>query len=255
MSEEDQAVMMGDGKASYHSIQVLLGKILAELPAIGKNQENTQQGFRFRGHDDVMKELNPLLGKYGVVVVPNVRERLTSQRTTRQNTVMFEVNLLVGYTFYGPGGDSIVASVWGEGTDSGDKATNKAMTMAFKNVLAQVFAVSTEEGRQYDADYQTVEETQAPNTRPDPEPAAEQVKWWEPTDGQRRLIAIVDDMIGKGQITEQQVQSAASTTVSWPALVRELGDGKASELADRLARFQENLRDQERTPVPEGASE
>ncbi len=136
-----------------------MAAIVAELPAIGKGQRNTQQNFAYRGHDDVMNELNPLLSKYQVFFVPQVLERITAQRTTSKGNVLYEVNLLVQYTFYGPQGDSVVASAWGEGTDSGDKSTNKAMTMALKNVVAQSFAVSTEENARYDTDAHTDEET------------------------------------------------------------------------------------------------
>ena len=131
--------------------------ILDELPAIGKTQENSQQHFMFRGHDDVLNALNPLLAKHGVVVVPDVRKRKTAERTTGQNKTMYEVNLWVRFTFYGADGTSIVSSAWGEGTDMGDKATSKAHTMAFKTVLAQAFAVSTKEG--FDPDAQSDEPT------------------------------------------------------------------------------------------------
>lgn len=141
------------------SIHMRMAKIVAEMPAIGKGQRNTQQNFMYRGHDDVMNALNPLLSTHEVFFTPNVRERITAQRTTRQGGIMYEVNLLVEYTFWGPEGDSITASAWGEGTDSGDKATNKAMTMALKNVLAQTFAVSTEESSRLDTDAHTDEET------------------------------------------------------------------------------------------------
>lgn len=131
--------------------------ILSELPAIGKGQYNTQQKFHFRGHDDVLNALNPLLSKHGVYPVPFVLDRVVGERTTGQGKTMYEVNLHVRYRLYGAGGDYIEASAWGEGTDMGDKSTNKAMTMAFKNVLAQAFAVSTEES--YDTDGLTNEET------------------------------------------------------------------------------------------------
>jgi hypothetical protein len=72
---------------------------------------------------------------------------------------MYEVNLHVRYTFYGPQGDYVCADAWGEGTDSGDKATNKAMTMALKNVIAQTFAISTKEQAGFDTDGQTDPET------------------------------------------------------------------------------------------------
>jgi len=126
--------------------------ILDELPAIGKDQRNEQQKFMYRGHDDVMAALNPLLGKHGVFMVPRVIDRVaTDTRTTGKGSTMYEVNLHVEYTFTGRGGDSFVASAWGEGTDMGDKATNKAMTMAFKNVIAQVFALTTHELSDADA--------------------------------------------------------------------------------------------------------
>jgi hypothetical protein len=131
--------------------------VLAGLPAIGKDQRNQQQNFMYRGHDDVMNALNPLLAKWGVFVVPDVLERITAERTTARGSTMYEVNLHVLFTFYGAGGDSVTATTWGEGTDSGDKSTNKAMTMAFKNVLAQAFALATEELS--DADGHSPEET------------------------------------------------------------------------------------------------
>lgn len=125
--------------------------IIDALPAIGKTQQNTQQNFMFRGHDDVMNALNPLLAKHGVFIVPDVLERVTGERLTGNNKTMYEVNLHVRFTFYGAGGDSFTASGWGEGTDMGDKATNKAMTMAFKYVVAQAFALATEELSDADA--------------------------------------------------------------------------------------------------------
>jgi len=131
--------------------------IIEELPAIGKTQRNQQQGFMFRGHDDVMNALNPLLAKHGVFIAPDVLERETATRSTDRGKTMYEVNLHVRFTFYGAGGDSFTASGWGEGTDMGDKATNKAMTMAFKYVVAQTFALATAETS--DADATSPEET------------------------------------------------------------------------------------------------
>jgi len=133
------------GPLDERSIQQRMVSILAALPAIGKDTRNPQQGFMFRSHDAVLNALNPLLARHGVFVVPDVIERLSSQRQTARGGIMYEVNLHVRFVFYGAAGDSLEASTWGEGTDSGDKATNKAMTMAFKNVLNQAFAISTQE--------------------------------------------------------------------------------------------------------------
>jgi ERF superfamily len=133
--------------------------IIEELPAIGKTQRNQQQNFMFRGHDDVMNALNPLLAKHGVIIVPDVLERETATRQTDRGKTMYEVNLHVRFTFYGAAGDSFTASGWGEGTDMGDKSTSKAMTMAFKYVVAQAFALATAETSDADADKTSPEET------------------------------------------------------------------------------------------------
>lgn len=125
--------------------------ILGDLPAIGKNRRNAQQNFMFRGIDDVLDALNPLLAKWGVYYVPRVLERVESRRETSRGGTLYVVNLHVEYTFFGAGGDSVVASCWGEGTDSGDKATNKAMTGAMKYTLFQAFAISTGEAQDSDA--------------------------------------------------------------------------------------------------------
>jgi len=146
-----------DESTKTDSIHVLMGRVLAELPAIGKNQKNVQQGFMYRGYDDVLNALNPLLGKHGVFVLPNVIERTEGERATARGGIMYVVNLHVKYRFYGPAGDYVEASAWGEGTDSGDKATNKAMTGALKYILFQAFAISTSENS--DGDASTPEET------------------------------------------------------------------------------------------------
>ena len=141
-----------------------MSRILAELPPIGKDQKNAQQGFMFRGHDDVLNALNPLLAKHGVFILPSVLERISEQRTTAKGGVMFEVNLRVEFTFYGAAGDWVAASTWGEGTDMGDKSTNKAMTMAFKNVMNQAFAISSKEPA--DADAETPEHSSGRAEKP-----------------------------------------------------------------------------------------
>lgn len=144
-------------------IYVLMGKVLEELPAIGKNRRNEQQNFMFRGIDDALNALNPVLANHGVFFVPEVVERIDDNRVTAKGGTMYVVHLHVRYRFFGPAGDFVEATAWGEGTDSGDKATSKAMTAAMKSVLFQSFAISVEE--QYDPDASTPEPS-SPQRRP-----------------------------------------------------------------------------------------
>jgi ERF superfamily protein len=130
----------------------LMAQVLANLPAVGKDQVNSQQGFAFRGIDDVMNALNPVLSKHGVFFVPAVEERIAETRMTRNNTTLWTVHLKIRYTFFAPDGSSVEATMWGEGTDVADKATSKAASMAMKYALFQVFAISNEEMNQEDGD-------------------------------------------------------------------------------------------------------
>lgn len=124
------------------SVQQAIAQVIAEMPAVGKDQRNEQQNFSYRGIDDVLAALKPCVGRAGVVIVPTVEHRETSERPTRSGGILFVVTLGIRYRIYGPAGDFLEAFVWGEGTDSGDKATQKAMTGAYKYLLFELFCVA-----------------------------------------------------------------------------------------------------------------
>ena len=119
--------------------------VMNEIGAVGKNSKNSQQGFMFRGIDAVMNTLNPAMKKYGLFVVPEILEQNREERTTAKGGLLIYSICRIKYTFYAQDGSSISATVIGEGMDSGDKATNKAMSIAFKYACFQVFCIPTEE--------------------------------------------------------------------------------------------------------------
>lgn len=134
-------------------------KIMEEVPAIGKEQVNKQQGFKFRGIDDVMNALQPLLAKNKVFIVPEILEQTREERqTTKGGNLIYSI-CKIKYKFYAEDGSSIEAITIGEGMDSGDKATNKAMAIAMKYALFQVFCIPTEEMKDPDS------ETPEPSTK------------------------------------------------------------------------------------------
>ena len=141
--------------------------IMSEIGAITKSKKNTQQNFMYRGVDDVMNALQPLLYGHGVFVVPEVLEHRREDRVSgKGNNLIYSV-CTVKYTFYATDGSSISAVVVGEGMDSGDKASNKAMAIAFKYACFQVFCIPTEEMKDPDG------ETPPPSAPPVPEPKDE----------------------------------------------------------------------------------
>lgn len=133
-------------------IYELIPKIMGEIGAIGKNQKNTQQNFMFRGIDAVMNGINPALVKYGVFVVPQVLEQSREERLTSNNKKLIYSICKMQFSFYADDGSHVDAVTIGEGMDSGDKATNKAMAIAFKYACFQVFCIPTEEMKDPDAE-------------------------------------------------------------------------------------------------------
>lgn len=120
-------------------------QIMSELDAIGKTKTNTQQGFKYRGIDDFYNVINPLFAKHGIFTVPNVLTQKREERTTKTGGTLVYSILEVMYSFIARDGSAVSAKVIGEGMDSGDKASNKAMAVAHKYALMQVFCVPTED--------------------------------------------------------------------------------------------------------------
>lgn len=130
---------------------------MKEIGAIGKNQKNTQQNFMFRGIDAVMNAINPALINNGIFVVPEILEQTREERQSKTGSNLIYSVCTIKYTFYAEDGSNISAVVIGEGMDSGDKATNKAMSIAFKYACFQVFCIPTEEMKDPDAESHEVE--------------------------------------------------------------------------------------------------
>lgn len=132
-------------------------KIIEEVPSIGKTQRNKTQGFMYRGIDDVMNALQPLLAKNKVFIVPEILEQTREERTTSKGGNLIYSICKIKYKFYAEDGSSVEAITIGEGMDSGDKATNKAMAIAMKYALFQVFCIPTDEMK--DPDSETPEQS------------------------------------------------------------------------------------------------
>lgn len=126
-----------------------INAIMREIGVVGKGQTNTFSKYQYRGIDDVMNALNPALAKNGVFVTPQVLDMAREKRQGEKN--MYTV-LTIQFTFYAvKDGSSVSATVIGEAFDTGDKSANKAMAVAFKYAMVQVFCIPTEDMKDSDA--------------------------------------------------------------------------------------------------------
>ena len=133
------------------SIYETIPAVMAEIGAIGKDSWN-KQGFAYRGIDAVMNALNPAMTKYKMFVIPKVLDQRREERQAAKGSNLIYSICTVEYTFYAEDGSFVSATVIGEGMDSGDKATNKAMSAAFKYACFQTFCIPTEEMKDPDAE-------------------------------------------------------------------------------------------------------
>lgn len=134
-------------------VVALWSRVMADVRVIRKTRRHDgPSAFLFRGIEDVQAALHPVLVRHGVLVVPEevVERRDLPGRTTAAGKTLNAVALHVRFRVWGPMGDSFPLAAWGEGADSGDKATGKAHSMAYKSALLEALNVPTED--QDDAD-------------------------------------------------------------------------------------------------------
>jgi hypothetical protein len=138
--------------ATKPTVQEAWAAVMADVRALAKGDRNQQQGFNFRGVDAVMNAVGPALRTHGVAVVPTgVHDVAADTYTTKGGTVMRDVRLVVSYAITGPAGDTMPGAAAGEASDAGDKATPKAMSVAYRTFLLQALTLPTDE-RDPDAD-------------------------------------------------------------------------------------------------------
>jgi hypothetical protein len=119
---------------------------------IGKDSENKFDGYKFRGIDAVYNALSPLLAKHGLCVLPRMLTRTCEERQSQKGGALFYVTVEAEFDFVSAkDGSRHTVRTFGEAMDRGDKATNKAMSAAYKYAAFQAFAIPTEGDNDADA--------------------------------------------------------------------------------------------------------
>lgn len=178
----------------YEAISAV-AKEMAEK-GISKDRRNQQQGFQFRGIDQVYNALAPVLAKHGLVILPRITERTVTERTTQKGGVLFCVVVKAEFDFVATeDGSKHTVITYGEAMDSGDKATNKAMSIAYKYAAFQAFCIPTEETAvDPDAEVHSV----APQQQSKPKPApADVLKAFTEAAGKKETLADLQAAFGK----------------------------------------------------------
>lgn len=112
---------------------------------IAKDDENKFDGYKFRGIDAVFNAIAPLLAQHGLLVLPRMLTRTVEERQSKKGDALFYVTVDAEFDFVAAeDGSKHTVKMFGEAMDRGDKATNKAMSAAYKYAAFQAFCIPTE---------------------------------------------------------------------------------------------------------------
>ncbi len=137
------------------AIHQKMAAITAEFPVVGKDNKahESQGGYKYRGIDDALANLNGLLKKHGVYLqlvdlVPEFSDAGATAKGKNQTrcVVTGKVRFVAGED-----GSHTECSLAGEGIDSADKALMKAQANGLKYSIWYTFGVPTYETRDSEA--------------------------------------------------------------------------------------------------------
>lgn len=227
--------------AAIHAVSNELAQI-----GISKDRRNKEQGFDFRGIDQVMNVLAPLLVRHNLLIIPRFYDRIVTERTTASGKTAYNVVLRGEFHFVSViDGTEVVANTVGEGQDMGDKATNKAMAIAYKYAMFQTFCVPLEASA--DPDATTPEET-VPTADPARGSLVDLVDEFDLRSLEAATLKELADLFG-----------AAQTTVKKAAVERECTKAVLIDALGALTKAKDKAKDrlskpEQKAPVSEKAS-
>lgn len=212
---------------------------MQEVPAIPKKRKNDQQGYIFRGIDDIYPATNELFSKHGVTNTCDIVEKTFERLPGRNGGSILSCALTVRWEFVAQDGSSIALTTIGLGMDSGDKAANKAMTASHKYALIQLLHLPTEEYKDVENDSPEVIEQQAAKQAGIAKIKAvrEEINRKLPTHGsQLDAVPIVLEYLDKEEKIKNELKKIGATIKTEKHDIV-LFDHKNTDHVDRLERY------------------
>jgi hypothetical protein len=146
----DVAATPRTGPRVFSAIAAVMSDLAKE--GIAKTSKNQQQGYNFRGIDAIYNELSPVLARHNLLMLPRVLSREVTERVTQKGGALFYVVVEAEFDLIcAEDASQFTIRTFGEAMDSADKATNKAMSAAYKYAAMQAFCIPTEGDNDADA--------------------------------------------------------------------------------------------------------
>jgi len=226
--------------------------IMAEIPSIYKDRKNDAQHYNFRGIDDVYNAVNPILAKHHVFMRADVLDVKREERPSKSGGIMAFVQVKVRYSFVAADGSFVSTDSLGEGMDSGDKATAKAMSIAQKYAILQMFCIPTADPKDIENDNPEPARLKAASSKPKSGPSSAKEDdggppWGEDADQRAdldQLSAIskqVASLVKYGKTSEEiYARIRANIKAAYKSEIAEINE-LTVEQADRTLAFLKSL--------------
>lgn len=143
-------------KAAVAHVYQALSAVMAVMAKEGieKSRKNTNQGYAFRGIDEIYNSLSAHVAENKLLILPRVIDRSCTERATRNDGVVTYTILTVEFDLVSAvDGSQHMIRTMGEAMDSGDKSTNKSMSAAMKYACLMVFMIPTKADNDADASH------------------------------------------------------------------------------------------------------
>jgi hypothetical protein len=237
----------------YQAINAVQGALAKT--GIAKDRVNTQgSGYNFRGIDDVYNAISPLMAEHGLCILPRMLARTCEERQSQKGNALFYVVVDAEFDFVSAeDGSKHTVKTYGEAMDSGDKATNKAMSAAYKYAAFQTFAIPTQADNDADAHTHVVEPEAVTKARQAAAAGLDAYKefWGAATFQQKKIIgpqlhdqlkklaeknaAASDSGKGNPQADESPSGQSDAAAPTFASVMQALNDAKHVDLLDAAA--------------------
>lgn len=136
-----------DALQDFPPVHLALARAAGQVKGVTKDRQAAadQGGYRFRGIDGVLGGVHFPLAEAGILMVPRDLEiqREVWPHWGGGKWTLYRVHL--EWEIYGPRGDTIIVTNWGEALDNADKGLGKARSYAQKDLLIRLLTIPTDD--------------------------------------------------------------------------------------------------------------
>ena len=130
---------------SERTVEAAIQEVMQNIGAVAKGGRNASQGFNFRGIDQIMNALSPVMAKAGLMIIPEVLRHSISVVTSSAGKSQYHHKMRIAYQLRAVGAEGCVnAVICCEAMDTQDKGANKALAIGLKYLCNQVYMIAFE---------------------------------------------------------------------------------------------------------------